>query len=82
MKAIIILSIILLIISLIKFQVVENAYFNIPTRFCKPTRFHSPYDYRGLVDVPLSIEQIPFEQSEGIGENYKYCYDEFQRTLD
>lgn len=82
MKAIIILLFILLLVSLTKYQVVENAYFNIPTRFCKPTRFHSPYDYRGLVDVPISIEQIPFEQSEGIGENTKYCYDEFQKTLD
>lgn len=83
MRPIFILSILLLAIvclSFIRLDIIENAYFNIPTRFCKPTRFYSPYDYRGTVNVPTSLGQIPFEQSEAVGESYKYCHDEFAHT--
>jgi hypothetical protein len=71
------------VLSFVKIDsVIENAYFNIPTRSCRPTRFYSPYDYRGLVEVPTTLGQIPFEQSEAVGENYRHCSDDFVKTFD
>jgi hypothetical protein len=67
---------------LVKNNVYENAMWNIPTRFCRPSRFYSPYDYRGLIDVPTKDSPLVFNQSEAIGEKYQYCHDDYRNMMD
>lgn len=72
----------LLIVLFVKYDFYENATWNIPTRFCRPSRFYSPYDYRGTINVPISESLPVFSQSEAIGENYAYCHDDYRNMMD
>lgn len=71
-----IIAIIIFIFTLfIRQNTYEHAYWNIPTRYCKPSKYTSSYDIRGLMPVPYIETQIPFGMSELIGPSHKSCYD-------
>jgi hypothetical protein len=78
-KKILAMLFLILVVTFLKTNVIENAYFNIPTRFCEPTRFTSPMDERGRLDVLIDSRPFIFDQSEAIGENIDYCRDNFER---
>lgn len=80
MYQIITLLLVILFLVFIKRNIYENAYWNIPTRSCEPTRFTVAYDVRGSVPVPVSYQQMgPLLHSEGIGMSTKYCLDTFPK---
>lgn len=81
-KVILVLILIVFVSLFAKKNVLENAVDQIPTRFCRPTRFFSPYDYRGTVDVTQSPVPLVFGQSEAVGENASYCYDQVTQRWD
>lgn len=76
------LMVLFLAIFIKRKNIYENAYWNIPTRFCDPTRFTSPYDYRGTIDIPQKYGTLLFDQSEAVGKSEKYCFDEYRQDMD
>lgn len=77
---IVFLILFILLMTIIKRNIYENAYWNIPTRSCEPTRFTVAYDVRGSIPVPVSYQEMgPYLHSEGIGMNPKYCLDTFPK---
>lgn len=76
-KIILVLIVFIVFCALFRKNVVENAYFHIPTRDCSGTRFTSPIDERGTVNVQLSNHPMLIGQSEAIGYNKRFCTDDF-----
>jgi|688.fasta_scaffold926286_2 hypothetical protein len=69
------LLILLLFFSIFKYNYQENIYFNIPTRYCNPSKIMS-YDLRGDVPIPVSqLQVVPFGSSEFIQTTPKECVD-------
>lgn len=65
----------LLLMSIFKLRYTENMYFNIPTRYCNPSKIMS-YDIRGDIPIPIKqIHTVPFNSSEFIQNTPKECID-------
>jgi hypothetical protein len=65
----------ILILSFIKVNFYENMYFNIPSRYCNPSKLMS-YDTRGDIPIPTNqIHSVPFYSSEFIQNTPKQCVD-------
>ena len=76
------ISIIFLLILCIFIKTNQNEFmWNIPTRYCSPSRYTSPYDIRGMMPIPYPETTIPFGMSELIGPSYEGCYDDFLKRI-
>lgn len=77
------LLLLLILFSIFKYNYNEHIYFNIPTRYCNPSKIMS-YDIRGDIPIPKSkIKSVQFGSSEFIQNTPTQCIDDsmVQRSI-